>query len=360
MKINTIDYVVEKVFSKIKKIDLQDISISDHTMEYLKKYRDNDIFYAATYSQLLEKALSKLNKPIDESTFIDYGGGCGILSYIARELGFKTIVYNDLYKTSVNDTKIISGKLNMILNYYFEGDIDDLIYNIKFYKINPDLICSFDVLEHIYDLECWIKSVSDLNTFSLLFMTGANPENLFIVRRLRKIHKTAEYQGCENNIRINDRFLSTSFLEQRGIIIKNEFPNLSKQEIILLSKETRGLRKKDIEKIVVEFIKTRKITYKMKHPTNTCDPYNGNWAEKLIDLKQLITFTKELNMTIKITNSFYAYTENKSLNAIKYFLNQLIKLFGPDCLYLSPTITVEIHKQKPSVETSTKLLEIPE
>ncbi len=345
MKINAINYSVEKIFLKMKKIDLQDISLSDQTREYLKKYRDNYLFYVSTYSQLLKKALSKLNKPLNESTFIDYGGGCGILSYIAKELGFKTIVYNDIYLNSVTDTKIISRKLNMGLNYYFNGDIDDLIKNLKFYKIDPDLICSFDVLEHIYDLECWIKSVSVLNSFSLLFMTGANPENLLIVRRLKKIHKIAEYQGCEKNIRINDRFLNTSFLEQRSIIIKNEFPNLSNQEIILLSKETRGLGKNDIEKTVFEYIKTGKITYKMKHPTNTCDPYNGNWTEKLIDLKQLKAFTNKLNMTIKITNSFYAYTEKKLLNAFKYFLNQLIKIFGPYCLFLSPTITLEIHKQ---------------
>ena len=177
-------------------------------------------------------------------------------------------------------------------------------------------------------------------------MTGANPENLFIVRRLKKIHKIAEYQGCEKNIRINDRFLNTSILEQRSIIIKNLFPNLSNQENILLSRETRGLRKNEIEKIVTDYMKTSKITYKTKHPTNTCDPYNGNWTEKLIDLKQLKKFTGKLNMTIKITNSYYAYSENKFLNAIKYFLNQLLRLFGPDCLFLSPTITLEIHKEK--------------
>ncbi len=346
MEIDTITDSVEKVFFKIKLIDLQDISISDHTREYLKKYRDNDLFYISTYSQLLKKALSKLNKPLNESTFIDYGGGCGILSYIAKELGFKTIVYNDIFINAVTDAKIIAGKLNIVLQHYFHGDIDDLIVNLKLFKINPDLICSLDVLEHIYDLESWIKSISDLNSFSLFFMTGANPENLFIVRRLKKIHKIAEYQGCEKNIRINDRFLNTSILEQRSIIIKNLFPNLSTQEIILLSRETRGLRKNEIEKIVTDYMKTSKITYKMKHPTNTCDPYNGNWTEKLIDLKQLKKFTGKLNMTIKITNSYYAYSENKFLNAIKYFLNQLLRLFGPDCLFLSPTITLEIHKEK--------------
>jgi 2-polyprenyl-3-methyl-5-hydroxy-6-metoxy-1,4-benzoquinol methylase len=345
MEINTIDYSVEKIFLKIKLIDLQDISISDHTRDYLKKYRDNDLFYISTYSQLLKKAIIKLKKPLNESTFIDYGGGCGIQSFIAKELGFRTIVYNDIYMSSVTDTKIIAQKLNMQLQYYFLGDIDDLINNLRIFKINPDLICSLDVLEHIYDLECWIKSVSDLNSFSLLFMTGANPKNLIIVRRLKKIHKIAEYKGCEKNIRINDKFLNVSLLQQRSIIIKNQFSDLSNREINLLARETRGLMKHDIEKIVAEYIKTRKIAYKIKHPTNTCDPYNGNWTEKLIDLKQLKKFAGKLNLKLEITNSLYSYSENKFLNAIKFFLNQLIKLFGPYCLFLSPTITLEIHKE---------------
>jgi hypothetical protein len=345
MKVNTLNYSVEKVISKIKEIDLQDIEISDHTREYLKKYCDNDLFYISAYSQLLQKATCNLNKPINESTFIDYGGGCGILSYAAKELGFKTIVYNDIYKNSVRDARTISNKLNIIIDYYFCGDVNDLINDIKSNSIYPDLICSFDVLEHIYDLKNWINSVSGLNRFSLFFMTGSNPKNPFIVRRLKKIHKISEYQGCEKNIRIEDNFLSTSILEQRRIIIKDKFPDLSKQEIDLLSKETRGLRKNDIEKIVFEYLKTGKINYRMAHSTNTCDPYTGNWSEKLIDLQQIETLIRRLNMTVKITNSYYCYSEKKFPNIIKYLLNQLIKLLGPENLLLSPTITLEIQKQ---------------
>jgi hypothetical protein len=47
----------------------------------------------------------------------------------------------------------------------------------------------------------------------------------------------------------------------------------------MLAKKTRGLMKDDIEKLVEEYIASGKITYQPDHPTNTCDPYTGNWAD---------------------------------------------------------------------------------
>lgn len=345
MNVNTINYSVRNIFSKIKEINLFDLNISDHSREYIIKYRENDLFYISAYSQLLQKAVCELDKPVNESTFIDYGGGCGILSCIAKEMGFKTVIYNDIYKDLAADTKIISDKLNIVIDCYFCGDVNDLVIDLNSSRLNPDLICSFDVLEHIYDLNKWIKSISCLDRVSLFFMTNANPKNPFIVRRLKRIHKLSEYQGCEKNIRLDNSFLSASFSGQRKIIIKDKFPDLSRHEINLLSKETRGLMKNDIEKVVSEYIDTGIITYKMMHSTNTCDPYTGSWAEKLLDLEQIENEIKTLNMTVRITNSFYGYSEKHFLNIFKYILNRLIKFLGPEHLFISPAITLEIQKQ---------------
>ena len=344
MKNRNINPSVEIIFGKIKRIDLQKFDISDHTKEYLKKYAENHSFYESVYSQLLQKAIRILNRPVKESTFIDYGGGCGILSLIAKEAGFRTVVYNDIYDKSVIDAGLISKTLDLEADHYFCGDLDELINELKLHRIDPDLICSFDVLEHIYDLSDWLRSLSVADSFSLLFMSGANPVNPFIVRRLKKIHKIAEYHGSNKNIRIKDDFLNTSFLKQREIIIRERFPDLSKKDVNMLAKETRGRRKNDIEEIVINCIKTGIINYKMSHPTNTCDPYTGSWAEKLIDLKQIRSLLNELNMTCKITNSFYSYSGKGFPDAIKYILNQIIKLSGPENLFLSPIITLEIQK----------------
>ncbi len=345
MKNTLVDTSLERVFSELERIDIQNLDISSHTKDYLSNYIDNQLFYKSAYSQLLSKALKKLSKPVSESTFVDYGGGCGMLSYLAKDLGFKDVMYNDIYYTSVADVKTISSGIKIKPDLYCCGDIDELIREINLNDFAPDLICSFDVLEHIYDLDMWMKSISGLSRFSLLFMTGSNPRNPYILKRLKRIHKISEYKGCEKNIRKGDVFLDTSMLKQREMIIEESFPCLTKDVIGFLAAKTRGLRIDGIEKVVSDYINTGAVKYQANHSTNTCDPYTGCWSEQIIDLKHLLAVIKDLNMSGRITNSYYNYSENSVFNVIKCVLNKLIWLSGSESLLLSPALILEVEKQ---------------
>jgi hypothetical protein len=346
MKVNhAVREAVERLYSKLQIINPQDLPVSEYNKIYITKYLENYSFYMSCYFQLLQKAIRKLNKPVSESVFIDYGGGCGILSFLAKESGFKTVVYNDINKASVADTKTFSKSLGIEIDQYICGDAGEFVSEINKLKIKPDLICSFDVIEHIYDLESWIKTIVNIDTgFSLLCMTSANPLNPFIVARLKKLHKISEFQGTEKNIRLNNKFLNTSSLEERTKIIRNKYPELKENAINMLSEKSRGLRIDDIEILVTCYIETGNITYKISHPTNTCDPYTGNWTEKLIDLKQLKLFIRNQNLKVDLSNSFYSYSKNKVLNIPKFILNQLIRISGPGNLFFSPSFTLEIQK----------------
>jgi 2-polyprenyl-3-methyl-5-hydroxy-6-metoxy-1,4-benzoquinol methylase len=351
---NIISEAVEKLFLRIQLLNPLNLNISEDNRNSLIRYIDNYSYYMSLYSQLLKKAFKKLNKPVSESSFIDYGGGCGMLAYLAKEIGFKTVVYNDINKNSVIDVQIISGSLDLVIDYYICGDVEEFINEIDLYNIKPDLICSFDVLEHIYDLEFWIKTIAKINSeFSLLFMTSANSNNPYIANRLKKLHVISELKGIERNIRWEDLYLDTSFLEERKRIIRNKFPELRNNDIDLLAFRSRGLRKDDIEKIVNDYIKTGEIYYRIDHPTNTCDPYTGCWTEKLVNLKQLKIFIKNNNLNVDISNSFYSCSRNKILNAPKFILNQLIRVLGPKNLFFSPTYTLEI--QKPPIPTPASI-----
>jgi len=340
-----INKAIERLFSKIQGLNSDNLNISEYNKKYLKKYIDNYSFYMSLYSQLLQKAIKKLNKPISESTFIDYGGGSGILSYLAKEIGFKSVVYNDIYQGSVDDTQTISKNIGITIDYYICGDVEEFVNGVNNQNIKPDLICSFDVLEHIYNLEKWFKTITNIkNDFSLLFMTSANSSNPFITKRLKKLQIKAEYQGIDKTIGWKEIDTNTSFFKVRNNIIIKKFPNLKNSDVKLLSSKSRGLRKDDIEKLVTKYIKTGEIHYQTKHPTNTCDPYSGNWTENLIDLKQLKTVIINNNLTVNYTNSFYGYSNNRIFNIPKYFLNQLIKILGSRCLFISPTYTLEVQK----------------
>lgn len=340
-----IEVAIDKLFSKIGTLDIPGLSISEYNQNYFKKYIDNYLFYMSLYSQLFKKALKKLNKPICESSFVDYGGGCGMLSCLAKEIGFKHVIYNDIYDQSVSDARKISKKLELKIDHFICGDIENFVSELDHYNIKPDLICSFDVLEHIYSLEKWFKHIALIdNRFSLLFMTSANPVNPFISARLKKMQTISECEGVNKTYGWKEIDANTSYKEERSRIIQKRFPLLNETEVNHLVGKTRGLRIEDIENLVQKFIDGKRIDYQIKHPTNTCDPYTGNWVEHLINLKELKQLIEKNDLRVEITNSSYGFNDNKKLNIVKYFLNQLIKVSKPSFLFFSPTYTIEVEK----------------
>lgn len=332
--------------SKLQQLDLDNLAISEYNRQYLKKYLEDYSFYIFIYSQLLSKAIAKLEKPVSKSTFIDYGGGCGMLSYLASELGFNKVIYNDIYLVSVADVKIISKTLGIKIDHFIAGDVDEFVGKINEINAKPDLICSFDVLEHIYDLEKWFFAIAKIDhSFSLLFTTHANGANPLILRRLKKLQVKAENKGLTRTKGWKEIDSSTSFLVLRKEMIRSKFPELSNKEVELLSKRTRGLRENDIEILVRDYLKTGQIFYEIYHPTNTCDPYTGNWTEHLIDLKKLKSIIIKKRLLFDVSNSYYGYSKNKIWNVPKFLINQLLKIVGKRHLFFSPTYTLEVQKK---------------
>ena len=293
----------------------------------------------------MNKVVKNLDKNIEESILIDYGGGCGMLSYLAKELGFKKVIYNDIYEVSVKDCRIIAEHLDIDIDDFVHGNIEVLIDNISKKNIKPDMICSFDVLEHIYNLEDWFQSVVKIeNPFSLLFMTAANTKNPFIVRRLKELHKKVEFVGVKKGQGWKKIDLSAPYFYERKKIIKEYHKSLTSIETRQLAYITRGFRKDDILKLIDEYKEGKVINYSINHPTNTCDPYTGNWAELLIDIDKFNLLLEKLDFEITFTNSYYGYSKNKTLNLPKYVLNLFIRILGKNNLLLSPTYTLEVRK----------------
>ncbi|MEP6467052.1 MAG: methyltransferase domain-containing protein [Parafilimonas sp.] len=341
-----IDNAIKKLGVKLKQLDVDSIDISAYNKNYLLRYINNYSFYMNLYKQLLLKAISKLSQPVANVVFVDYGGGCGILSFLAKEIGFKKVVYNDLYITSVNDVKIIAQKINIYIDDYIAGDVEKLVTEINTKNIRPDLICSFDVLEHIYNLHAWMKTIAAINNpFNLLFITSANSKNPFIKHRLKKIHLQAEYKGFETKPGWKTSDTGNSFLEERKKIIKAKYTDISDEEINNLAAKSRGLIKDEIYLLVEAYLHTGVVTYAPHHPTNTCDPHTGNWAENLIDLTELKNIAGTNNFSVNITNTYYGYSKNKLLNIPKQLINTVIKFAGKKNLFFSPMYVLEISKK---------------
>jgi len=333
-----INLAAESLHKKLIQIDLKQLGISEYNQRYLSEKLANPIGSMQLYSYLLALSLIGNKFPLNRFVFVDYGGGSGCLSLLAKEMGIGRVIYNDIYDVSCNDVKILARATNIDVDDYVCGDIDELINYLKKQSLPINAISSYDVIEHIYDIKSYIKKLRFLSysSFRVIFGSSANIKNPRIRWKLRKIHLEREYKDRETKWGHKDRDTLNSFLNIRKEIINKYDLKLPLKTTEEIAKSTRGLMKQDIEKCVDEYKTKGEILYKPDHPTNTCDPYTGNWAEHLMELKWLENIFKDEGFEVKILNGYYAYSEFIYKRLIKNTLNIGIKYFGKTALFFSP------------------------
>ena len=99
--------------------------------------------------------------------------------------------------------------------------------------------------------------------------------------------------------------------------------------------------KAGIQKSVDDYIETGKFPQAPSHPTNTCDPYTGNWAEHLMDINHLADILSKTGFNVALLSGYYS---RSSKNVIKRFLgsflNVLIRLLKKQGIRISPFFTI--------------------
>lgn len=98
-----------------------------------------------------------------------------------------------------------------------------------------------------------------------------------------------------------------AYFSARKKIISTYAPELKPEEVEYLAHSTRGLRQDDIQRSVDEYRQTGRISYKIDDPTNTCDPYTGNWCEHLIDFCWLTQVVREAGFSAEILPGCYLW-----------------------------------------------------
>jgi hypothetical protein len=123
----------------------------------------------------------------------------------------------------------------------------------------------------------------------------------------------------------------------RKKIIAAYAPELSPAEIEHLARATRGLRQGDIEKCVDEYRQKRTISYQMTDPTNTCDPYTGNWCEHLIDFGWLERTVRNAGFyQVKMFAGLHLLSGSSLKQVLKITSNLVIKLVGNRAIFAAP------------------------
>lgn len=332
------ELAARSVYERINSIDLKQIGISEYNQRYLGQTLAHPESIFQRYSYLLSLALSDHITPIENFVLVDYGGGSGLLSLLACESGFKSVIYNDIYDVSCNDIQKLSKAINVQVKDFICGDIDELITYLKTNFVNINALVSYDVIEHIYDVEGYLQKLRLLSnsSFRIVMASGANIKNLSYRRIAMKGHLECEYKDRKKEWGHKERDSLKSYFDIRKEIISRYDPKLQCKEVERLTKLTRGLIKRDIEKCIDEYKEIKDISYRPQHPTNTCDPYTGNWAENLMETERLEDILRDESFSVKILSGFWESTGHPVTLPIKRIKNQIIKYFGRKALCISP------------------------
>lgn len=345
--ITGINSAADRLLSKLENLDIDSLDISGYNRRYFGSKLANLDKHLKLCLYILLLSLSNSDIQISRFVFLDYGGGSGILCLLAKELGVGTVIYSDIYDISCNDARNIAKSIGNEADYYINGDIDDVIDFLRKNEINCNVIASYDVIEHIYDIGSFFNKIPILSNgpLTVVVSSGANTFNLLIKKKLMKKQLEVEYKDREDKFNHKDRDCLKSYYKARTEIIYEYLKKLDKEitdkEITQLTQNTRGMVKTDIQRCVYEYLRIGKFPPKPSHPTNTCDPYTGNWTEHLMNPYGLGKILVKKGFKVEILSGYYGMTSKSVIKRfLFYFLNLGIYILKKKSIRLAPFYTI--------------------
>lgn len=325
-------HILYKLSDQISSIDYNQLPISDYNKSYINNLKPAITFYLKIYADCLEKGIQSLHCSSKDITLIDYGGGSGFLSLLAKVMGFGKVIYIDLNPLSVETIHVLKKEIGIGPDVILHGNSDVLTNWCLRNGCKPQLLIATDLIEHIYDLQSFFKDLITINDqMSLIFTTASTPYNPFVKHRLHQYMK-----GCENGV-----LERPNYYTKREQFIKKLCPQISEEELSTWTKGTRGLIFSDIE---VAFQK--KQLPKPLDPYNTCDPSSGNWTERILPIKSYKEILSYHKFSVTVEKGFYnANRKNRIFNWICKSINLMIKISGPIGFLFAPFIILTCRKK---------------
>ena len=303
------------------------VSMEPYCCRYLEHLLKHKRYYLHIYADVLQKLTGRTGKSISETTLIDYGCGNGLLGLFASYCGFKKVIFADVDEKFLEASGQLAKQIGLKRGIFLAGDMNDMFTRVQNEK--PDAIAGTDVIEHMYDLRQFMQILKKVNPLIVsVFTTASNPMNPLKRIELRKIQLRDELDGGNpGDYALFGAAPLEPFLKIRERIIRENTGNMPDPEITKLSIATRGLNRADIEKAVSDYL----VTGQMPEPaagTNTCNPINGSWSERLLPLEAYHHLYRDAGFTCKIYAGFYNVFEGGASVFVKKLLNVFSALFG--------------------------------
>ena len=204
------------------------------------------------------------------------------------------------------------------------------------------------LLNMVYDVEDFLQGTLNVASgpTTLFIASAANPCNPMINRRLKKQHLFFEYNDRPQTKGRKPTDATKALFNLRKQIISGVCPKLPISDLDRLAERTRGYLKADIENSTRLFIEEGKLPTAIKHPTNTCDPFTGNWFENLIDPYSISASLINLGYQSKVLPGYFNRSGSTTKTLAKLVLNALIRIAGKFGLKTSPYYAVIAHRQQ--------------
>ena len=236
------------------------------------------------YAGILAGALSAHPDP-DACTFVDFGGGNGLLSLLARAAGVGRVVYGDIDENTCRDAHALGRLLALEADAYLSGDVAALRAELEGGPPGPVAVGSYDVIEHVYDLAAGLAELARIpaSRLSLMHASSANAANPFVRLKLERHHRRVEHQERTPQWGDKGRDSNRAYADLRRDMIRSALPGLEGARLEQAVDATRGSAGGDVAAVARRFVESGQRPAPDRFASNTCDPRTGNWAERLMD-----------------------------------------------------------------------------
>ena len=312
-------------FSRLlEKTAIENISENIYCRKYLEHLLTNRAYYLRIYTHLFSKALNKTHKNISEISLVDFGCGNGLLGIFLKYCGAKKVVLLDTDPLFIDAAQQLSKQLGIAIDEFRCGD-ENMLLTLSM----PDMILATDVIEHVYDVDALLRLIKTINPKMITaFTTASNPENKVKVKKLMALQVKDELEGGVTTEGELGHTPHRAFLEMRKHIIQNLQLNLSDTELENLASLTRGQRRDDIQKTMEYYIKNKIFPPPPDHPTNTCDPYTGNWTERILTISAFQNIYNKNGFYLNLYEGFYNQYSKGIKAQLAKGINLIIRLTG--------------------------------
>jgi 2-polyprenyl-3-methyl-5-hydroxy-6-metoxy-1,4-benzoquinol methylase len=316
-----------ELYGRLKDLDADKLGLPDHCLYYYNASHSKRLFFSIeTSAHLLYQAIRMTGKAVSEVIVMDYGAGVGTLYLLSKMIGCKKVIYNDHLDDWRLSAQLIAEAIEVKVDEYIVGDIDDCLNRLDELNIQCDVITSRNVVEHIYKLDFFYRTVHKRQPGAIIFSsTTANKNNPASVIKHILWHRKWEkvYRG------------------KRMILIERQAPGLSPGKKNALAKATQGLAADDLTHAIEEYRKNGALPIANLHSSNTCDPSNGVWAEHLLSSEEYRNLIDEKLFNVSFTPGFWDTHYTKPyMNSVGRMMNKIISKGGKNAMRVAPFIYV--------------------